>query len=456
MKKVIILGAGESGTGAALLAKAKGFDVFVSDKSAISEKYIAELNDANIEFESSQHNETRILEADLIVKSPGIPDRVALLQMARECNIEIISEIEFAYRFLPARSKIIAITGSNGKTTTTELVYHLLKTGKKNVALGGNIGYSFARLVLDGSFRWYVLELSSFQLDGITTFRPDISILLNVTPDHLDRYDYKMENYVASKFRIRQNQGKNDIFITNADDVEINKFESNRSPHLPLGIRYYQISARIFDGATDESIDGVTKEGYFVNHQFSIRQPMLLAPHNLFNAQCAVIAATHAGVNAKAIQKALDSFKTPPHRLEWVLEKDNIRYINDSKATNVDSVFWALKAMKKPTILILGGQDKGNDYTQISALVLEKVTAIVAMGVDNQKILDFFGDKIPVIKTSKSAVEAVELAQQLAKNELNTGGGLPTVLLSPACASFDLFKNYEDRGNQFRAAVLAL
>ncbi|MFM2268867.1 MAG: UDP-N-acetylmuramoyl-L-alanine--D-glutamate ligase [Bacteroidota bacterium] len=454
MKKIIILGAGESGTGAALLAKAKGFDVFVSDKSAIAERYIAELNAANIAFESGQHTENRILSADLIVKSPGIPDRIALLQMAQEHNIEIISEIEFAYRFLPPRSKIIAITGSNGKTTTTELVYHLLKTGKKNVALGGNIGYSFARLVLNGSFRWYVLELSSFQLDGIMSFRPNISILLNITPDHLDRYDYKMENYVASKFKIRQNQGKNDIFITNGDDVEIDKFESTQN--LPLGLRYYQISARIFDGATDASIDGLTKDGDFINHQYLIHQPMLMAPHNLFNAQCAVVAAIHAKVSAKAIQTALDSFQTPPHRLEWVLEKDNIRYINDSKATNVDSVFWALKAMKTPTILILGGQDKGNDYTQIESLVIEKVTAIVAMGVDNQKILDFFGDKISIIETAKSAVEAVEKAQKLAKNALYTGGGAATVLLSPACASFDLFKNYEDRGNQFRAAVLAL
>ncbi len=433
MKKVVILGAGESGVGAALLAKKCGFEVFVSDKSPIKDNFQKELDDAQILYESGQHTEGLVLAADEIVKSPGIPDKVELIQAAHKKGIPVMSEIEFAYE---NRGKdepyIIAITGSNGKTTTTSLTYHLLKTAGKDVAVGGNIGKSFARLLAEEPLHdYYVLELSSFQLDGIIHFRPNIAILLNITPDHLDRYDYKMANYVASKFRIAMNQTEDDIFIFNKDDVEMQNFMDKNV----VGANEWGISTQ-FDSP-------------ILRGRFDMSKTKLRGPHNYFNASCAIAAAIVCGVGDAKIQQGLETFVNAPHRLEFVATINATDYINDSKATNVDSVYWALKAMNKPTVLILGGQDKGNDYKALEKIVSEKVKAIVCMGVDNHKILEFFTPIVKNIEEAHSAVEAVHVSTKY------TEGG-DVVLLSPACASFDLFKNYEDRGEQFKEAVLKL
>ncbi len=432
MKKIVVLGAGESGVGAALLAKKCGFEVFVSDKSPIKENFQKELDDAHIPYESGQHTEGVVLDADEIVKSPGIPDKVELIQAAHKKGIPVMSEIEFAYQ---NRGKdepyIIAITGSNGKTTTTSLTYHLLKTAGKDVAVGGNIGKSFARLLAEELLHdYYVLELSSFQLDGIIHFRPNIAILLNITPDHLDRYDYKMANYVASKFRIAMNQTEDDIFIFNKDDVEMQKFMDKNV----IGANEWGISTK-FDSP-------------ILRGRFDMSKSALKGSHNYFNASCAIAAAICVLAPDDKIQQGLETFINAPHRLEPVATLKGVEYINDSKATNVDSVFWALSSMTKPTILIVGGTDKGNDYKQIESLVKQKVKAIVAMGVDNSKILSYFKPFIKTIEEAKSAQEAVEKASKLAKDG-------DCVLLSPACASFDLFKNYEDRGEQFKKAVLS-
>lgn len=432
-KKIAVLGAGESGVGAALLAKKLGYEVFVSDKSAIADNFRTELEAAEIPYESGEHTEGVIFAATEIVKSPGIPDKVALIQEAHRRGIPVISEIEFAARY--TKAKVVGITGSNGKTTTTSLVYHLLKIGGLDVAVGGNIGKSFARLLVEEpEHAVYVLELSSFQLDGIMDFRPDIAILLNITPDHLDRYNYEMAKYVASKFRITMNQTVSDYFIFNTDNTEMQSFMNEN-----------EITAQKIGISTDLSGEGITVENAF----YDLSKTALQGPHNFFNAACAVRTATLLGLDAEKIQKGLNSFINQPHRLEFVTEKKGVRYINDSKATNVDSVFWALKAMTRPTILVLGGLDKGNDYTQIADLVREKVKAIVCMGLDNSKILAFFADfGLKIIETT-AAKEAVKVAA-----DLSTEGD--TVLLSPACASFDLFKNYEDRGTQFREAALEL
>ena len=433
MKKIVILGAGESGVGAALLAKKCGFEVFVSDKSEIKAHFKKELDDAQIPYESGQHTEGVILEADEIVKSPGIPDKVELIKSAKLKGIPVMSEIEFAYQNRGNDAPyIIAITGSNGKTTTTSLIYHLLKTAGKDVAVGGNIGKSFARLLAEEPIHdFYVLELSSFQLDGIIHFRPNIAILLNITPDHLDRYEYKMTNYVASKFRIAMNQTEDDILIFNQDDIEIQPFIDGNI----TDVNEWPISTH-FDSP-------------ILRGRFDMSKSSLKGPHNYFNASCAIAAAIVAQVGDAKIQEGLETFKNAPHRLEFVATVNGVEYINDSKATNVDSVFWALSSMTKPVILIMGGTDKGNDYTQIEKLVSEKVKAIVAMGIDNSKILSFFNPHIKNIEEAKSAQEAVQIASKYAE----TGD---CVLLSPACASFDLFKNYEDRGEQFKKAVLEL
>jgi UDP-N-acetylmuramoylalanine--D-glutamate ligase len=426
-----ILGAGESGVGTAKLAKKLGFDVFVSDKGPIAPNFQEELNSLQIEFESNKHTIEKILAADEIVKSPGIPDKVEIIQLAREKGIPVISEIEFAGRYTDA--KIIGITGSNGKTTTTSLVYHLMHSAGVKVGVGGNIGFSFARLVEEGGYDWIVLELSSFQLDGIDSFRPNISIVLNITPDHLDRYNYLMSNYVRSKFRIMMNQKENDLFIYNQDDTE----SMNFLKHRRFRMRHTPVKEKFYKG-------GVLRYGK--EHVFSMEESSLKGPHNWFNAYCAVAAVLEVGIDDRKIQDGLKSFVNAPHRLEFVATIDGVDYINDSKATNVDSVYWALLSMKKPTVLILGGQDKGNEYDQIDQLVKNKVKAIVAMGVDNEKIKTYFGSKIGQIVEAKSAKQAVELAKKLAKRG-------DAVLLSPACASFDLFKNYEDRGNQFKQEV---
>lgn len=430
MKNIVMLGAGESGTGAAILAKQRGLNVFVSDKSAIAEKYIQELHAHQIDFEQGTHDEARILSADTIVKSPGIPSTIALIQKAKAKGIEIISEIEFGFRFIAPHAFVIGITGSNGKTTTTKLTYHLLKTGRKNVVIGGNYGYSFARLVAEGNPDFYVLEISSFQLDDIVHFRPNISILLNITPDHLDRYDYKMENYVASKFQIVNNQLPQDTFIFNEDNLEMKNFLQYKQ----FNVNYLPISTHF--------------EGQILRGVFDLSKTNLRGPHNFFNASCAIEVARMVGVEDTDIQEGLHTFINEAHRLELSGQLPNgVQFINDSKATNVDAVFWALQAVDKNTILIFGGLDKGNDYTQIADLVQDKVIHIIAIGVDNEKIKTFFTN-IPLTEVA-SMQAAVQIAAQLAPNHA-------TVLLSPACASFDRFNSYKDRGDQFKAAVKQL
>ena len=431
MKKIVIMGAGESGVGAALLAKQKGLDVFVSEKGVILDHFKAELDNAQIPYESGRHTEGVILGAAEIIKSPGIPDTIALLKVARDKKIPVISEIEFASRYVDFRS-IIAITGSNGKTTTTSLIYHILKTAKKDVAVGGNIGKSFARLLAEEpEHDFYVLELSSFQLDGIKKFRPFIAILLNTTPDHLDRYDNKMRNYVAAKFRITMNQTEDDMLILNADDYEMKQF-----------MKQNIIEAN--EWAINTHFDSPILRG-----RFDMTKSSLKGPHNYFNASCAIAAAIVAGCADDKIQLGLETFTNAPHRLEFVKNIKNTDYINDSKATNVDSVFWALKSMTQPVVLIIGGIDKGNDYKQIERLVREKVKAIVCLGLDNSKLLAFFNPVVKNIEEAKSMQEAVTIAAKYTE-----GGDI--VLLSPACSSFDLFKNYEDRGEQFKQVVLSL
>lgn len=428
--KIAILGAGESGTGAALLAKAKGYEVFVSDLGELQDHYRQELADNGIPFEEGRHTWERIITADEVIKSPGIPDKAPLVKALRENGIPVISEIEFAGRY--AEAFIIGITGSNGKTTTTRLTWHLLQTAGLKAGLGGNVGYSFARLVLEGQWNYYVLELSSFQLDGVVSFRPDIAMLLNITPDHLDRYDYKMENYVASKFRIAMNQHPEDLFIYNADDQNIAGF-----------LRQHAIAARGLP-IGESAVSGKQISAGRVS--FDMEDTPLQGRHNFMNALFAVNAAQALGVSEADIRKGLESFVNVPHRMEQVGRIAGATYINDSKATNVDAVFYALDAMATPVIWIVGGQDKGNDYEPLRPLVKEKVKAIVCLGQENGKIIDFFSNDVSNIAETRSAEDAVRAAMAYA-----TAGD--TVLLSPACASFDLFRNYEDRGDQFRAAV---
>ncbi len=421
MKKIVVLGSGESGVGAAILAKQKGFDVFVSDKGQIKENYKIELEKHAVPYEEGAHDEARILSADEIIKSPGIPDKAPLVMAAVQKGIPVISEIEFASRFSDAFT--IGITGSNGKTTTTNLVYHILKTAGKDVAMGGNVGYSFARLVAEAPRSIYVLELSSFQLDGIVDYRPDIAILLNITPDHLDRYDYKMENYVASKFRIAMNQKPADKFIYNAADEQILGFlNKNKIAPEKTGI---------------EKVLFENEKLTVGKAVFDFSKSKLKGIHNYFNATCAIHAAW----------AAIDTFQPVPHRMDPLTVIEGVEFINDSKATNVDSVLMALQSMNKPLVWIAGGQDKGNDYAPLTELVKNKVRSIVCLGVDNQKIIDSFSKLCPIVET-RSATGAVEAAFEMAKPGF-------VVLLSPACASFDLFKNYEDRGDQFKAAVEA-
>ncbi len=454
MKKIAILGSGESGTGAALLAQQLGYQSFVSDKSPIKAEYQKILEANQIEFEQGQHTLEKILAADLVIKSPGIPEKTEVMKAVRAAGIEVIGEIEFAYRHA-GDCKIIAITGSNGKTTTTTLVNHLLKTCGLNVKMGGNVGNSFAQLVsetLDIGHRTldnpassvqrptskiYVLEVSSFQLDDCQKFRPDIALLLNITPDHLDRYEYKMENYVASKFRVTMNQTTADLFIFNELDPEINAWMrrpefDGQAQRLPVGNDFFQ-NGKITAGG----------------HQFEMTTTRLRGPHNMFNAKCAVEIALALGGEPGKIQEGLETYTPPPHRLELVAVKNGETWINDSKATNVDSVFYALQAMEQPTVWIVGGQDKGNDYAPLFEWVRRKVKAIVCMGVDNAKLFEVFGEFGLPMAEAGSAEEAVRLAGGFARSG-------DTVLLSPACASFDLFKNYEDRGEQFKKCVTSL
>ena len=426
--QIIILGGGESGVGAAILAQVLKFDIFVSDKNKIPEKFKTELIQYDIPFEEGQHTEVKIFAADLVIKSPGIPDNIALIQKLKEKNIPVISEIEWASRF--TNVKIIALTGSNGKTTTTSLVYHLLKTAKIKVEVGGNIGYSFARLVASeitgAKPDYYVLEVSSFQLDGIDTFKPYISVITNITPDHLDRYDYKMENYAASKFRILKNQAPEDLCILHSELVAL--------------------SGDLILNHVRQLLIPMSFTGDILMHEFNMQKTPLRGVHNYFNAACAISIAKEIGITGKNIKKGLKTFVVPEHRLEPVAIINGVEWINDSKATNIDSVVWALKAMTKPIILILGGLDKGNDYNLISDLVKEKVKAVVAMGVNNKKIIAFF----TALKIETHDTHSVKDAVSTCRKISNLGD---VVLLSPACASFDLFKNYEDRGQQFKIEV---
>jgi UDP-N-acetylmuramoylalanine--D-glutamate ligase len=441
MEKIVILGGGESGVGAALLAKAKGFDVFLSDKAPISEQYKAVLEDADIPYEEGQHNEEFILDADIIIKSPGIPDKVELIKKLKSLRKPIISEIEFAARY--TKAKIVAITGSNGKTTTTLLTYHLLKNAGLNVGLAGNIGESFAKQVIDDTFDYFVLELSSFQLDNCFEFKADIAVLLNITPDHLDRYDYKFENYVASKFRIVQNMTKADDFIFYQESEALATELAAR--HIEVNQLPVSLETQVNQGAFLENGQLTVQ---YKDEQFTFPQEELpiKGSHNAINAMTAILVAKAIGVDNELITTGLKSFTSVEHRLEPAGEIEGVLYVNDSKATNVDSVFYALGSFDNPIVLIMGGVDKGNDYSQIEELVKQKVKALICMGVDNHKLLDYFEKIVPLIFDIHDIKSALAMAKDIA-----TEGDV--VLLSPACASFDLFKNYEDRGRQFKAIV---
>ncbi len=443
-KRLAILGAGESGVGAAYLAKQQGYDVFVSDFGSIGAAYKKQLQDWEIPFEEKQHTEAEILKAVEVIKSPGIPGKAPIVKKIKESQIPVISEIEFAGRYTSA--KIVGITGSNGKTTTTSLTYHILKNAGLNVGLAGNIGKSFAYQVATENFDIYVLELSSFMLDDMYQFKTDIAILLNITPDHLDRYDYKLENYAAAKFRILQNQTENDVFIYCADDPETIKGLQTRkviAKQLP-----FSIEKEIIHGAY------LQNETIIINTQkepleMSINELALQGKHNIYNSMASGIVAKFLEIRNPLIRESMGNFKNIEHRLESVGKISGISFINDSKATNVNSTWYALESMTTDVVLILGGVDKGNDYSMLKNLVKQKVKAIVCLGKDNKLIHEAFEDVVEIIVNTNSAQEAVLVSYHLAKKG-------DTVLLSPACASFDLFKNYEDRGNQFKQAVKEL
>ncbi len=435
-ERIVILGSGESGTGAAILAKAKGFDVFVSDMGTIKEQYKKELVENAIAFEEGQHSEDKIVNATLIIKSPGIPDKAEIIKKVKAYHIEIIDEIEFAFRYI--KGKVIAITGTNGKTTTTLLTYHLLKSAGVNVALAGNVGESLARKVATENHDWYVVEISSFQLDGTKTFRPSIAILLNITPDHLDRYEYQMQNYINSKFRLVQSMQSTDHFIYYNDGNVISKQIIER-----------KISAKLHPINIDKNSDDEVMNFESVGDSFRLYQTKttLRGIHNKINIMAAVGAARLAGVGINSIELALKDFKNAPHRLESVAIIEGVEFVNDSKATNVDSVVYGLGSYKGPLVWIAGGIDKGNNYKLIEDQVKEKVRVLICLGKENEKLKKAFGGIVKELYETQNVKELVEIALKVSK-----AGDV--VLLSPACASFDLFKNYEDRGNQFREAVL--
>ena len=441
MKRIVILGAGESGTGAAVLAKKQSFEVFVSDSAGIKNKYKKMLDDHGIAWEEKHHSEELILNADEIIKSPGIPEKAPLIQKLKAQNTPIISEIEFAGRYTNA--KMICITGSNGKTTTTMLIYHILKSGGLNVGLAGNVGNSLALQVAEEKHDYYVVELSSFQLDGMKEFKADIAILLNITPDHLDRYNYNFQNYIDSKFRIIQNQTEKDAFIF-----------WNNDPVIQEELKKRNIRSTLFPFAIER--DEKTK-AFIENEQLIINtlnniltmpatELSLKGMHNTYNSMAAGIAASIINVRKDSIRQSLLDFQGVEHRLEYVATVKNIIFINDSKATNVNSCWYALQSMKTPVVLILGGTDKGNEYAEIDELVKEKVSGLVFLGVDNSKLHDYFDEKVKNIVDVRSMEDAVKESYKMAKPG-------ETVLLSPCCASFDLFKSYEDRGTQFKTCV---
>jgi UDP-N-acetylmuramoylalanine--D-glutamate ligase len=443
--KCYILGGGESGTGAAILAKQQGYDVFVSDGAPIKEVYKEELKEHGIDFEERGHTEEKILMADEIMKSPGIPEKSDIMKAIRKKGIPVISEIELAWRY-KGKSKIVGITGSNGKTTVTSLTYHICKHAGLDCALVGNIGISIAKQVALDPKEIYVAEISSFQLDDIKDFRAEIGVLTNITEDHLDRYEYKFENYIKSKFKITQNQTADDVFIYCADDPVtikyLNKLTLNSNP-LPFTMnKEPQKGAFIKDGTMTIAVndDKVT---------MSVDDFKIKGKHNQYNTMAAGIAGATLGIRKEKIREAIETFESLEHRMEYVATIKGVEYINDSKATNINSTWFALESMTQPTILILGGVDKGNDYEVLKELVKEKVKAIVCLGTDNRKIHEAFGDDVALMVNTTSAEDAVKAAYHFAVKG-------DTVLLSPACASFDLFKNYEDRGNQFKKAVREL
>lgn len=440
-QKIVILGAGESGTGAAILAQKKGFEVFVSDKGFIKPRYKESLTQRGIRWEEGQHTESEILTAHEIVKSPGIPDKAPIIQKVKEKGIPIISEIELAGRY--SNAKMICITGSNGKTTTTMLTHHILKQAGIDVGLAGNVGNSLALQVAEDPHDVYVIELSSFQLDNMYDFKADIAILLNITPDHLDRYDYEMQNYVNAKFRILQNQTKADAFIFWNDDPIVAREIARRNPQATL-YPFAEVEA--------PGVKGYTKDKKFIietpNGIFSMDQDSLAlsGTHNLYNSLAAAITAKLLDIKDENIRASLSDFAGVEHRLERVLRVRGVEYVNDSKATNVNSCWYALQSVNTPIVLILGGTDKGNDYSEIEALVKQKVHALIFLGKDNRKLHAFFDGKVATIADASSMKEAVDKAYHVAERG-------DTVLLSPCCASFDLFKSYEDRGEQFKACV---
>jgi len=445
MKKLVVLGAGESGTGAAILGLQQGYDVFVSDRGAIEQAYKKVLSNNEIAYEEGDHTEALILLADLVVKSPGIPDDIPLIQDIIGLNIPVISEIEFAARY--TRAKLICVTGSNGKTTTASLSYHILHKAGLNVGLAGNIGKSFAWSVAKDHFDLYVLEISSFQLDGMFEFKADIAILTNITPDHLDRYHHHFQNYVDAKFRILQNMTSSDYLIYNADDAVITAEMAKKKQDITL----FPFSLQ---QQYEERGAYIINEKLIINNQkdefiMTLRSLALQGKHNTYNSMAAGIAAKLTGIRNKNLKDSLTEFQALPHRMEKVATVGGVQYINDSKATNVNSTYFALDSINKPIIWIAGGKDKGNDYRTIKDLVKSKVKAIICLGLNNMDLHDAFGKDIPIIIDTYSAAEAVETAQKLAEI-----GDI--VLLSPACASFDLFENYEDRGNKFKNAVYEL
>ena len=441
--RLVVLGAAESGVGAAVLAQKKGYDVFVSDMGTIKDSYKRLLDSYGLPWEEGHHSEALILNADEVVKSPGIPDTAPMIQKVKAAGIPVISEIEFAGRYTNA--KTICITGSNGKTTTTSLIYHILQKAGYNVGLAGNIGKSFALQVAEGEHEWYVIELSSFQLDNMYDFRADIAVLLNITPDHLDRYDFKMQNYVNAKMRILQNQRPEDTFIYWAQDEwvpnELHKYNSLA--------RMLEFSDTPKEGAVAYEENNLLKISQPVSFEMDADELSLLGLHNLRNSMAGALAALSAGVAPEVVREGLSDFPGVEHRLEKVCDVAGVHYINDSKATNVDACYWALAAMRTPTVLILGGKDKGNDYNEIAELVKTKCRALVYLGADNKKLHDFFdGFGLPVEDTHSMA-DCVKACARLAQKG-------DTVLLSPCCASFDLFHNMEDRGEQFKARVREL
>ena len=440
-KKIAILGGGESGVGTAILALQQGYDVFVSDFGKIKDKYKAELEKLGVDWEEAGHTEGKILDASVVMKSPGIPDSAPLVVKIKEQGIPVISEIEFAAEFTSA--KIIGITGSNGKTTITKWVYHTLKNAGLNASMAGNVGDSFAKQVAGDPVDYFVLELSSFQLDGIVDFRPDIAVLANITPDHLDRYNYNLEEYIASKFRITMNQTEEDFFIYDGDDplianwLEINPIKAQKLP--------FSLEKKIEKGAylEDNNIKINLNNNQFIMPNSSLA---LEGKHNTKNAMAASTVAQLLRIRKETIRASMENFQGVEHRLEKVLKINNVMYINDSKATNINATYYALESMETETVWIVGGVDKGNNYAELLPLVNEKVKAIVCLGVDNAKIFEAFGNCVDTIVETHNMKDAVTMCYQLAERG-------NTVLLSPACASFDLFENYEDRGRQFKEAV---